>query len=144
MSHDDLLHQLRTDARFATPEEAERALTHTLETLGYLLPNPLVRELIAALPHACLGPLQAAVNGSDSARRLAHAKAACIPSELPPSTLAEMQAVCGLLFSVLPLDLMRKLEAALPAALARMFTRVHCLAGANDATSHVVTRPHGG
>jgi hypothetical protein len=134
MSHDDLVHRLRTGAGFTTAEQAEHALTSTLETLGYLLPHPLVRELALALPRSCSGALQTAIGGGDSARRLAHAGAACIPDELPGTLLDEMQVVCGALSSALPLDLIRKLNVVLPPPLNGMFARFAAPAAHGGAT----------
>lgn len=123
MSHHDLLHRLRANGGFTSAEQADAALSNTLETLGYLLPRPLAQELTAALPHSCIGALQTAIAASDGARRLAHAQAACIPSELTSETLHEMENVCGALFSVLSLDMIRKLDQALPPPLMGIFTR---------------------
>jgi uncharacterized protein (DUF2267 family) len=123
MLYENLLNTLRVNGPYASVEDAQRALVTTLETLGYFLPNELVRQLATALPSACSGPLQLGMQASDGVRRLAHAHGACEPSELPEPVLAEMRTVCGAIHGLLPFELARTVGGVLPPPLKDAFAR---------------------
>jgi uncharacterized protein (DUF2267 family) len=123
MLYDDLLNNVREDNPSMSLEDAQRALSQTLETVGHLISANLVAALASELPLPCAAALHQGLEASDSARRLGHGHGACIPGELPDPVLAQIHAVCGVLFHVLPLELVRSVDAALPAPLTGVFSR---------------------
>jgi hypothetical protein len=123
MPYDDLLSILQKKSAFTDREEAQDALIATLDVLGYILPHPLVNELAAALPRSCSSFLQRGRSASDGARRGAHGAAACMPNELAADELERINLVCGALFGLLPLDLVRTIDRALPRPLTGVFER---------------------
>lgn len=131
MPYDDLLTVLRKNPTFASVEEAQTALNTTLETFGYMLPSRLTTELAAALPRSCSSYLQRGRQASDTPRRLAHAMSACMPNELAVAEIERIRAVCAALFGLLPLELMRAIDGALPRPLTGVFERHALTQGAS-------------
>lgn len=110
-----LTDHLRRFTPFADAAEARLALASSLERLGFLLPEHLIRKLQAALPAECSPPLLAGL----AATRLA--------DQVPPSgasaplsgqALERTQEVCAVLGKLLEADLVRDLVRELPPPLA--------------------------
>jgi hypothetical protein len=106
---------------FADANDAELALTTTLETLGFVLPARLVRELESELPEPCGWPLAFGRSVSENQKRTATWGARSRePHELPGRTVERIQEVCAVLARVLPsalvADISRELSPQLRAA----------------------------
>ena len=121
MFFSDFLNQLMNHGRFADVEDAERAVTTTLETLGYLLPARLVGELERTLPEQCGWAL--ALGGSASRSRGKHESttAARGPGALSGTILERVQEVCAVLAATLPAALVASVARELPAELSEAF-----------------------
>jgi hypothetical protein len=117
MSFSDLTTMLLHHGPFTGAEDAELALTTTLETLGYLLPARLVRELEAALPEQCGWPLSFGRSVSEEHERQARGSRGREPAALPGDTLERIQEVCAVLGRVLPPALVPEIVRALPSQL---------------------------
>jgi hypothetical protein len=121
MSFSDLITMLLKHGPFVEAEDAELALTTTLETLGYVLPARLARELEAALPEQCGWPLSFGRSVSEEHERLASGRRRREPAELPGDTLERIQEVCAVLGRVLPPALVQDVVRALPLQLRGAF-----------------------
>lgn len=116
---DALLRALCSQAPFANGADAELALVSTLELLGFSLPEHLLRQLKAALPASCAGPLSAGQELSRS-RNWAAIDEASLPA--PGQPLERVEEVCSALARLLPAELVADLQRELPARLAGAFT----------------------
>lgn len=94
-------------------KDAEHALASTLETLGFLLPERLVRALSAALPSECSDPLALGLSASRLQLRT-HGSAGVQPDALPRPAMERIQMVCAALAPVLPPELVADLIRELP------------------------------
>jgi uncharacterized protein (DUF2267 family) len=121
MSFSDLITMLLRHGPFAEAEDAELALTTTLETLGYLLPARLVRELEASLPEPCGWPLSFGRSVSEEHERAALGTRQRELAALPGDTLERIQEVCAVLRRALPSALVEDIVRALPPKLGGAF-----------------------
>jgi hypothetical protein len=94
-------------------EDVEHAVVMTLETLGFVLPERLVRALSAALPAECAGPLGLGLSASRHQQRVRGARGAQ-PGALSRPVLERVQMVCAVLASALPPELVADLIRELP------------------------------
>lgn len=121
MSFSDLITMLLKHGPFADAEDAALALTTTLETLGYVLPARLGRELEAALPERCGWPLSFGRTVSEERARLTPDVRRPEPAALPSDTLERIQEVCAVLARALPPALVQDVVRALPLQLRGAF-----------------------
>jgi len=101
-------------------EDAERGLATTLETLGFLLPERLVRALEAALPAECSDPLALGLSAS---RLQLRTHGAVGGGTLPRQVMERIQMICTALEPVLPPDLVPDLLRELPPPFQAAFGR---------------------
>jgi hypothetical protein len=101
-----------TDAMYGR-DDVEHALATTLETLGFLLPERLVRALSATLPTECSDPLALGLSASRLQLRT-HGAAGAEPYALPRRAMERIQMVCAALAPMLPPDLAADLLRELP------------------------------
>jgi hypothetical protein len=94
-------------------DDVEHTLATTLETLGFLLPERLVRALSAALPAECSDPLALGLSASRLQLRT-HGAAGAEPYALPRRAMERVQMVCAALAPMLPPDLVADLLRELP------------------------------
>lgn len=111
MLFSDLIATLVKQSALADAGDAEMALTTALETLGFVLPARLVRELEQALPEACGWPL---AFGRSVYERQQRAPQRAEPRELPGRTVERIEEVCAVLAGLLPADLVASISGALP------------------------------
>lgn len=121
MPFSDLTTMLLNHAAFRDAEDAELALTTTLETFGYVLPARLVRELEDALPEQCGWPLAFGRSVSENRRRAAQGLPPPTPEELPGETVERIQEVCAVLLRELPPLLLQNIVRELPQQLKSVF-----------------------
>jgi uncharacterized protein (DUF2267 family) len=121
MSFSDLTTMLLNQSAFRDAEDAELALTTTLETLGYLLPARLVRELEGALPDRCGWPLSFGRSVSENLRRAERGLRRRELAELPGETVERIQEVCAVLGRELPPALIQDIVCELPQQLRGAF-----------------------
>jgi uncharacterized protein (DUF2267 family) len=109
MTFSDLITTLMKQSAFVDVSDAELALTTALETLGFVLPARLVRELEATLPERCGWPLAFGRSVSEH-----HKSTAAKPRELAGRTAERVQQVCAVLAQVLPVALVADISRELP------------------------------
>jgi hypothetical protein len=100
------------------------ALAGCMETLGLLLPEPLIESLGAALPVECNYVLSFALFVRLRHPQVAEHRAGLIT--LPGATRERLQAVCEVLAELLPCELIGSLRATLPGPLSVAFGCADC------------------
>jgi uncharacterized protein (DUF2267 family) len=119
MTDAQLLAEILKLAPFESAEDARLALISTMETLGFLLPEPLVAELETVLPQDCTGLLALGVSVRQHHPRVRAEKAAAL--SLKRHTLEGVQEICRVLGMLLTPELVARLIAHLPAQLSEAF-----------------------
>jgi hypothetical protein len=112
------LRELCRLAPFENAADAELALFSSLETLGFLLPEHLVRKLEAVLPSACASSL---ASGRAASRASGGTADAYVPPPGSGQAVERIQVVCSALAKRLPAELVVDLMRELPAPLASAF-----------------------
>jgi hypothetical protein len=129
----DLIRALSKSAAFVTPEQAECALFTTLEVLGALLPNWLLRHLAEELPAECEQALGLGASISLGMRRTPQ-------HDLVGRELIHPQAIYALLVPQFSPRLVRHLERELPAFLRRPAQTSLARPAAPDSAQREVSR----
>jgi uncharacterized protein (DUF2267 family) len=111
-----LIEEILRRAPFENGDDAQLALVSCLETLGFMLPEPLVGALSAALPRACGALLSLGLSVRLRHPRVREDKSE--PLSLNRQTLERVQEICRVLGELLPGELVARLVAELPAQLA--------------------------
>lgn len=119
MNDAQLIAEILRRAPFVNEPDARMALVSCLETLGFMLPEPLVRALAAALPLESQSLLSLGLFVRQRHPRVREDKAE--PLALKRQTLARVQAVCHVLAELLPAELVARLSEAVPPQLAPAF-----------------------
>jgi uncharacterized protein (DUF2267 family) len=118
MNYEALLLNVMSHTPFARSDEAGLALTTSLETLGFLLPERMVQRLESALPAECTSALWLG-RSVGQWRTVPNPDAAEL--HLHGHTLERVQAICAVLGKLLPPELVQGLIADLPPRLAEAF-----------------------
>lgn len=119
MNDAQLIAEILRRAPFVNGEDARKALVSCLETLGFALPEPVVRALMAELPVECQSLLSLGLFVRLRHPRVREDRAA--PLALHRLTLERVQAVCAALAELLPRELVALLSRELPFQLATAF-----------------------
>jgi hypothetical protein len=104
MNYGALLLNVMSHTPFARADEAGSALTTSLETLGFLLPERMVQQLESALPAECTNALWLG-RSVGQWRTVPNPDAAAL--HLRGQTLERVQAICAVLASCFRLNSFR-------------------------------------